>query len=236
MTSPAAQSTVVFIHGAGQDRRIWLFFSRWFTQHGYTVLAMDLPGHGESAEPPLASIEAMAQWLVDRLDAAHVQVATLIGHSMGALVALECAASHPEHVTQVALIGIAAPMAVADDLLDAALHEPVRAEAMIRAWSQGNCGEAPPPTPSAAAGVLHADLLACKTYTQGQRAAELAQCPALLIIGEADRMTSPRNAQRLAARFKSARSLTLPDCGHAMLTESPDAILDALREFVASRN
>ncbi len=235
MPQPAAQSTVVFIHGAGQDHRIWLFYSHWFAQHNVTVWALDLPGHGASVEPLLASIEAMAQWLVDRLDAAHVQEAALIGYSMGSLVALECAASYPERVTQVALIGIAAPMAVADDLLDAALHEPARAEAMIRAWSHGNRGEAPPPTPSAAAGVLHTDLLACKTYTQGQRAAELAQCPALLIIGEADRMTSPRNAQRLAARFKNARSVTLPDCGHAMLTESPDAILDALREFVASR-
>jgi pimeloyl-ACP methyl ester carboxylesterase len=62
------------------------------------VLVPDLPGHGLSSGPPLRSIEALADWLPCLLDAAGVEQAILVGHSMGSLIALECAARHPQRV------------------------------------------------------------------------------------------------------------------------------------------
>jgi len=225
---------VVYIHGAGYDHSVWLPFMPWLSQHDHAVLAIDLPGHGLSKSPPLASIEAMAQWLLALLDATQVQEAALVGHSMGSLVALELAASHPERVTHLALLGTAAPMAVSDELLTAARHDEARAQAMIHTWSQGNRRDTPPPPAmSAAPGVLYADLVACDAYMHAQAAAAKVGCPALLMIGAADKMTSPRNAQRFASHFKDARCVTLPDCGHAMLTECPEALLAALRNFIA---
>jgi pimeloyl-ACP methyl ester carboxylesterase len=47
---------------------------------------VDLPGHGKSAGNPLASIADMADWIVRLMDAAAIETATLVGHSMGALV------------------------------------------------------------------------------------------------------------------------------------------------------
>ena len=38
---------VVFIHGAGLDHSVWALHSRWFAYHGFSVLAVDLPGHGK---------------------------------------------------------------------------------------------------------------------------------------------------------------------------------------------
>ncbi|WP_163478991.1 alpha/beta fold hydrolase, partial [Klebsiella pneumoniae] len=60
--------------------------------HGYGVLAVDLPGHGRSAGLPLTRVEAIAAWLHRLLDVAGAQQATLVGHSMGSLIALEAAA------------------------------------------------------------------------------------------------------------------------------------------------
>ena len=45
------QPLVVFLHGAGMDHSVWALQSRWFAHHGFSVLAVDLPGHGGSAGP-----------------------------------------------------------------------------------------------------------------------------------------------------------------------------------------
>src|SRR5712691_11947418 len=78
---------VVFIHGGEQDHSVWALQSRYLAHHGYAVLAVDLPGHGNSGGAPLASIEDMAGWIAALLDAAKVGIAALVGHSMGSLVA-----------------------------------------------------------------------------------------------------------------------------------------------------
>ena len=88
----AAQPTAVFIHGAGNDHSVWLMQSRYFAYHGWNVLAVDLPGHGQSAGPLCSSVEALADWVAAFLDAVSVRDAVLIGHSMGSLTALELAA------------------------------------------------------------------------------------------------------------------------------------------------
>ena len=67
--------------------------------------------------PPLADIAAMADWTAALLDAAGARAARLIGHSMGSLIALETAARHPDRVSRLGLIGVAAPMPVLRDLL-----------------------------------------------------------------------------------------------------------------------
>lgn len=78
-----SQPTAVFIHGAQNDHSVWGLQTRYFAHHGYNVLAVDLPGHGRSAGPALTSIEAISAWLLALLDAAGVERALLIGHSMG---------------------------------------------------------------------------------------------------------------------------------------------------------
>ena len=88
----ASLPAVVFIHGAEHDHSVWVLQSRYLAHHGRGVLAVDLPGHGRSAGPALASVEAIADWIPALLDASGAQRAALIGHSMGSLAALDCAA------------------------------------------------------------------------------------------------------------------------------------------------
>ncbi len=109
----------MFIHGAQNDHSVWVLQTRYFAHHGFGVLAVDLPGHGRSKGAPLTSVEAMADWLLALLDAAGVKQATLIGHSMGSLIALETAFRAPQRVARLALVGTAYPMKVSDTLLDA---------------------------------------------------------------------------------------------------------------------
>ena len=105
-----AKPTVAFLHGAGLDHSLFGLQSRYFGYHGRNVLALDFPAHGHSDGPPLATVPEMADWTMRLLDAAKLERASLVGHSMGSLVALECAARHPQRVERIALLAIAYPM------------------------------------------------------------------------------------------------------------------------------
>ena len=210
------------------------------------MLAVDLPGHGRSAGDALASVEAIADWIPLLLDAAKIESAALVGHSLGALAVLEAAARHAGRVTRIALIGPAAPMPVSDALLDAAKRNDHLAFELITGWSYsagkqlgGNrvpgvwlTGSALRLMERTRPGVLHADLVACHSHATGIDSAAKVRCPSLVILGARDIMAPPKNAQALIAALPGARVVTLPDCGHALMAEQPDAVLDALRAFL----
>jgi pimeloyl-ACP methyl ester carboxylesterase len=81
---------------------------------------------------------------------------------------------------------------------------------------------------------LHADLTACNAYDRGLEAAARVRCPTLVVAGAADRMTPAREAARLAETIKDVQLVTLPDCGHMMMVEQPEATLDALVGFLSA--
>jgi pimeloyl-ACP methyl ester carboxylesterase len=248
---------IVFIHGAQHDHSVWVLQSRYLAHHGFDVLALDLPGHGRSAGPALASIAAMSDWVAQCIQSAGIGPAVLCGHSMGSLIALQCAASHPDLAAGIALVGTAVPMKVSDALLDAARTDEPRAFDMINAWSHATINARPGcPGPGfsifvqnrrlmerQAPGVLLTDFSACNAYDQGLEAAREVRCPAMLVLGGRDMMTPPRAAKALtAALADSARTASRPlpevveiaGCGHALMAERPDAVLAALRRFAES--
>ena len=215
-----SQPTIVFLHGAAHDHGVWAWQSRYFAHHGRNVLAVDLPGHGRSGGPALASVEAIADWMPTLLDAAGASTATLVGHSLGALAALQCAATHPSRVERIVLVGPAAPMTVSDELLDAARRDDHVAYEMINSWSfsasrqlGGNAvpgvwmtGNAMRLMERNAPGVLAADLTACHAYANALAAAATVRCPALVVIGARDIMAPPMNARRWSRRLPTRAS------------------------------
>jgi pimeloyl-ACP methyl ester carboxylesterase len=235
--------TLVFIHGALNDHSVWAAQQRYFAEQALAtplqVLAFDLPGHGASAGPALASVAAMADWLLARLDAAGIGQAALAGHSMGALIALEAAGKAPQRVTHLALLGCAYPMKVADALLDSARNDEMRAIDMVTKWSH-TPGHADTETlrqlmqRMSGANLLHTDLAACNAYDNGLAAASAVRCPTLFMVGAADLMTPPKAAQQLVAAIPQAQRITLA-AGHAMMAEQPQAVSAALAEFIGSR-
>jgi pimeloyl-ACP methyl ester carboxylesterase len=239
-----AKRTLVFVHGAGLDHSWFGLQSRYFGYHGWNVLAVDLPGHGRSEGPPLATVPAMADWLVKVLAAAKIERASLVGHSMGTLVALDCAARHPQRVERVALIATAQPMKVSDAFLDAAQRNSYDAFDMSTIW--GHAPQVPlggNPNPGMwmygdtqarlerlAPGVLYADLKASNDYVF----AGGVKCPVLFILGKRDVMTPPRAAKTLQEQIPGARTVVIDFSGHSLMAEAPDATLDALIEFLRS--
>jgi pimeloyl-ACP methyl ester carboxylesterase len=241
------QPTVAFLHGAGLDHSWFGLQSRFFGYHGCNVLALDFPGHGRSDGPALPSVERMAEWVTHFLDAVRIRSASLVGHSLGSLVALECAGHYPERVERIALIGTAYPMKVGDAFLEAARKNEQTAFDMDTIWAHapkvplgGNpnpgmwmYGDTLARLARLAPGVLHSDLKACNDYAGGLEAAAKVRCPALFILGDRDQMTPRKAAGALVNALPGARTVALPS-GHSIMAEAPDATLDALIEFIPS--
>jgi len=242
----ASLPSVLFIHGAGLDHTVWILQSRWFAHHGYNALAVDLPGHGRSHGSALDSIDKMAAWVWDCMDALNVPHAHLVGHSMGALVALAAAASAPERARFTGLLGIAVPMPVSEPLLKSAKENSPDAIEMLNLWGFGASahlgGNATPGMwmlgggkrlmERAAPGVIYTDLNACNQYLDGLQDAGSVACHALLILGQKDLMTPLRAAQALADALVDSETVVLEKSGHAMLSERPEQVLDQLIRIV----
>jgi pimeloyl-ACP methyl ester carboxylesterase len=247
----ASLPVVVMIHGAQHDHSVWILQSRYLAHHGHAVLAVDLPGHGRSAGPALTSVEAIADWTLSLLTAVGANSASLVGHSMGSLIALEAASRRSgPRIDAIALIAIAYPMQVSDALLDATRNEEPRAIEMISIWSSdtshGGFSQKPSsPGPGFGvifggrrlmqrqdAGVLNVDFVACNAYANGDVAAAAVTCPAQLILGTNDAMTAARSGRAFAAKIAGAAIVEIPDVGHFVMAEAPDATLDALVGFL----
>ena len=248
----ASLPTVVFVHGAQHDHSVWILQTRYFAHHGRSVLAIDLPGHGRSEGPLDTSIEAMADTVLAALSSAGVERAAIVGHSMGSLIALECAARAPGRVDRIAMLGVAFPMKVSEALLEAAGNDEPRAMDMINRWSHSGINFRPgAPAPGfsvywqnrrlmarQAPGTLLTDFRACDRYERGLEAAAAVRCPVLLVLGKRDMMTPPRAAAGIAAALAKAPAgveptqVLIPDCGHAMMSEKPDEVRAALRDFL----
>jgi pimeloyl-ACP methyl ester carboxylesterase len=250
----AAKPTVVFIHGVLNDHSVWILQSRYLANHGFNVLAVDLPGHCRSGGEAPETVEQAADFIAALLDAAGVQRAALVGHSWGSLIALEAASRLKERVSHLVLVGTAYPMKVSQALLDASLHEPEQALKMINVFSRSTLAAPPsalgPGTwvygASLALGrrvlrsnpqvnVFHRGFKACDSYANGEQAIARITCPVLFLLGKADQMTPPKAAQGLITQArqtgKTVQVVNLP-VGHHQMTETPDETLFAIRDFL----
>lgn len=245
--------TAVFIHGAQHDHSVWILQTRYFAHHGFSVLAVDLPGHGRSKGEPLGSVEAMSDWLLALLDGAGVEKAMLVGHSMGSLIALEAVHRRPERVSNLALVGTAYPMKVSDALLEASKNNEQAAIDMVNIWSHFTMSQKPScPGPGFhvmngnqrlmqhiskknPAQVFYTDFSACNTYANGEAAAKSVAVPTLLLLGKRDMMTPPKAAAGLAKLIPHCDVIQIENCGHALMSEQPDAVLDHLYAFACRR-
>jgi pimeloyl-ACP methyl ester carboxylesterase len=227
---------VVLVHGAAMDHSVWAMHTRYFMHVGRSVIAPDMPAHGRSGGVAVTSVEAMGEWLLRCLDAFGVDTVAVAGHSMGALVALETAATGGSRVVRLALLGISAPMLVSDQLLDAAHEDRPEARDMMMLWGHGfdaQFGSNPVAgihvmntairlLERARPGILFNDLNACNAYERGAEAAAQISAKTAIICGAEDRMTPYLAALDLAALIPDCSIDVIDRCGHIMMSEQPE--------------
>jgi len=234
---------VVLIHGAAMSHLAWSLQTRYLAHHGLGVLSLDLPGCGKSGGELPQSIPDAAAWLIRALDALGVERAALVGHSMGALIALEATGHNPDRVSRLVLMGVGYPMAVNEAFLGAADTDLPLAIGLMNDWAHGRrahiggfqvpglwmIGADTRVVQQAAPGVMHRHLSICNAYDGGEAAASAVTCPTYMILGANDNMTPAKVGRKLASLIKGAETTVIPDCGHMMMTEQPNAVMRALK-------
>jgi pimeloyl-ACP methyl ester carboxylesterase len=247
--------TIVFIHGVVNDHSVWILQSRYLANHGYNVLAIDLPGHGKSAGHCPKTVQEAAAFIIALLDAVQIDKAALVGHSWGSLIALHAASLVHARITHLAMVGTAFPMKVSPALLDSTLNNPMQAIEMVNIFSHSTL--APPPSSlgpgtwvhgssralmrrilqsNLRENVFHIGFQACDQYTQAFEVLpqlNTGSVAILFILGKLDQMTTPKSAQALINAAPLAKVVTL-DTGHQIMSEAPDACLFALHDFLKS--
>ena len=238
---------VVLLHGAGMDHTVWQFQARAFAYRGYSVLSLDLPGHGRSDDPASATISGYANVVAELIDAVGADSAHIVGHSMGAFIGIELAARYPDMIRSLTLIGVSERMPVHPDLLNAAQANEHHAFDLVSSWGHSRTAHTGGhPTPGlwmmgstirllerSKPGVLHNDLAACNAYESALDRAAKISAPTLVLMGEHDLMTRPKGAAILAEAIPDSATVIVPDAGHSLMVERPDAVIDTLLTFWA---
>lgn len=208
---------------------------------------------------PCRTVESAVDFILALLDAAGVQTAALVGHSFGSLIALEVAArltsNDSSRISHLALVGTAFPMPVSPALLETSLNQPMKAIDMVNIYSHSML--APPPSSlgpgtwlyggakalmrrvqasNTKVNLFHTGFTACNDYKNGLDSVKHAKAAMLFIVGKSDQMAPPKAAQALIneakAQGKDVTVVTL-EAGHSLMTEAPDGVLMALKDFLA---
>ncbi len=233
---PEAPS-LVLIHGAGGTHLHWPPEMRRLP--GYNIYALDLPGHGKSSGPGEQTIEAYAEQVAGWMASVGLVRAILVGHSMGAAIALRMSLSQSAAVRALVLLGGGVRLQVNPLLLEQSASSttlPLALSAIVD-WSYSPHADArlvelaarriQETRPS----VLHGDLLACDAFDIKDEVGRV-RAPALVVCGQDDRMTPLRLSQYLAGTLPNARFRAIAEAGHMAMLEQPSEVTRALEEFL----
>jgi len=237
-TDERKKPPVVLIHGAGGTHLYWPFQMRRLP--GYRVYAPDLPGHGRSGGSGLQTIRAYADTVLTWMDAINLPEAAFIGHSMGSSIVLSLALTYPERILGLGLIGSGVRLQVAPELIEATaspttFYSAVETLAALSFAPQTDLALTQVATQRMAEtrqSVLHSDLLASNEFDPGELVSSI-QKPTLILVGEEDRITPVRLATFLKNAVMGSQLIVIPEAGHMVLIEQPQAVADACRTFLS---
>ncbi len=240
---------LVLVHGWGLGPRAWEPLLPHLGR--YTVHIAALPGYAASPPMPGAGLDSLADALAEALP----PTAIVCGWSLGAMLALNCAARHAGRITRLVLVGAnarfvaapdwpeALPVIELEDFAAALATDPAallqrfslliqRGDARGRAAGRAlaGCLADGPPADAATLGagldmLRHADL---------RREAARVAAPTLLLHGAADTLMPPAGAARLAALLPNARLELLAAAGHAPFASDPAGFATRLTTFAGS--
>lgn len=230
-------STIVCIHGSGDNAHVWDAMIACLPQ--YTALALDLPGHGALTDRPGPATMSVEDYAAEvRIEMVHrgLESVCLVGHSLGSAIALRMAVDYPALVSRLVLVGAGARLRVLPALLAQTQTDPETAkqgliELAFAPAHQQQAREFAAHLAPTAPGILHRDLSACDAFDIMGELGHIAQ-PTLVLTGEADRLTPPRYAEYLAAHLDNARLILLPDVGHYAHLEAPAAVAEAISDWL----
>lgn len=232
----SAAGTLLFIHGSGASLESWRYQMADLPP-GFQGLAIDLPGHGLSPGPALDRVNDLAGVIIELVRQLEPpRPIILAGHSLGAAIALQVAGRDSGLLDGVVLVGGGARMRVLPAFLEglaagsadpgffrlafAPQADPGLVEEELNRYAEAN------------ADLFFHDFTACNEFDITDELASVA-LPALLIVGEHDRLTPPKYSYFLQEKLGKSQLVLIPDAGHLPMLEKPGLVNQAIHQFVA---
>lgn len=247
-----AGEPLLLLSGFGSDDTAWSFVAPTLAAR-YHIVRPDNRGTGRSSAPDRpTSMRQLADDAVALLDHLGLERIHVAGHSMGGQIAQEVALAHPDRVVSMVLLGTWArqdpwlrgltelwgelpakldPPAYIRTILPWVFTErffetPGAVETAIKLWVT-------PPFPPAPHALYHQSRAVMAGDTAGR--VEAVRCPTLVLVSRQDILTPPRFSEDLARRIPGSRLVVLEGGGHNNLIETPQAVAQAMLDFLEIR-
>ncbi len=235
------KKNLFFIHGSGGVHTLWA------NQYGrlhkkFNIVAVNLPGHAPSGGRGENDIRRYSDWVRETLAAIGWEKSILVGHSLGAAIALRSALDYPKKLAGIVCIGAGMKMPVNSFFLEFLQSAPASIPAeiveLITKFSLAKENRASLSAPlqlsiaRAKVDVMYGDLSACDRLDLTQEAGNIS-VPAMIVCGTQDKMTPPELSRALAAAVGDARLVLIEGAGHMVMLEQPEKFNAALTDFVS---
>jgi pimeloyl-ACP methyl ester carboxylesterase len=229
---------VIFLHGAGGSYNLWLRQLEGLKKLR-RVIALDLPGHGNSEGEGFESIDEYRDFLLEFLQAKNFERAILGGHSMGGAVALSLALAYPPKIEALVLVGTGAKLRVREEIFavlrqdfDAAVKLISRA-AYAPGFPQYLLALGESEMKKVNPRLFARDFRACNAFDVMAAVKNLTM-PTLIICGEQDLFTPLKYSQYLEKEIPGARLSLIKEAGHMVMVEKPHHVNECMAEFIKS--
>jgi len=232
-----ARPTILFIHGSGESSLLWEAQVEALAGRINTI-ALDLPGHGASDGPGRDSVSDYARDVMAFVEDAGTPDPVPCGLSIGGAIAQQLLLDYPQKIKAGILVSTGARLKVMPQIIEAIETDYEQFIAMSRMFA---ASEKTPPalldslmqdTAQCAPRVTAGDFRACDRFDVMARLGEIA-VPVLVISAEDDKLTPPKYSDFLVAHIKGAARCNIPDAGHVVPVEKPEAVSEAIRAFMA---
>ncbi|WP_431323362.1 alpha/beta fold hydrolase [Rhizobium sp. YTU87027] len=237
---------LVLVHGVGMRLEAWSPQIPEFART-HRVIAVDMPGHGESKALPAGStIKDFVAWLERFLDDIGLSRVNIAGHSMGAMISGGAVATFPERIARVAYLnGVhkrdpdakAAVLARAAAIRSSGVDkegpllrwfgddpESNRARELTRAWLEQIDPQAYATAYSAFA---TGDDVFCDCWPK-------VTCPAMFLTGDGDPNSTPEMAKTMATQAQNGWARIISGHRHMVNLTAPGIVNDMMREWLAT--
>ncbi len=246
--NPGGVKPLLLLHGLGVTGESWMIQFPGLIQSGFRIIAPDARGFGSSTYPGVCSVPLMAADMVSLLKALDAHPASVTGISMGGTTALQLALDYPQVVERLVLVNTFAalrPRYLSEwwyFLVRFILIHTVGLQTQARFVSKRLF---PHPEQGDLRQVLYDQIM--QADPRGYRAAMRAlarfdvrsrlsslRVPTLVITGADDTTVHPKYQRKLVESIPSAKQVVIPEAGHGVIADKPDAFLDALLTFLNS--
>jgi pimeloyl-ACP methyl ester carboxylesterase len=231
-----ALPSLLMIHGSGGNKDAWR--AQFGGLKGINAAAIDLPGHTDSAGPAMDNVEDYASWVSQFIASGPIRP-VLMGHSLGGAVAQMVALTNPALIKGLILVGTGSRLKVLPAILEGLLKDPEATFKTIVQFAYDDNADPQflklgfeemvkrPPE------VYYGDFSACDAFDVSDRLSEI-KLPTLMIVGAGDKLTPPKYSEFLAKGIAGSQVKVIPDAGHMVALEQPQAFNHAVMEFMAA--